>query len=113
MADMIALRGAFTYRTDTISIPGYPAIQPDDQVRIYERTTSEGFLHYVDTIQSSNDLTKGQWTYELSTHWLGDNPNEVWAFKSEDFTPPTKQIISAWQTAPGMPLLGLRGGAAR
>lgn len=90
MADMIAVRGAFTYRTSEITIPAYPAIQVDDQVRVYERTTSEGYLHYVDSITSQNDQVSGVWTYQLTTHWLGEHPDGTWAFNQNQFTPPTK-----------------------
>lgn len=80
MAEMVAIRGAFTYRTDSITIPAYPRIQIDDQVRVFESSLSEGYYHYVDSINSMNDLTTGSWTYDLSTHWLGENPQTNWAF---------------------------------
>jgi hypothetical protein len=78
-ADMISIRGLFTYRTDRVTIPGFPGIQIDDQVTVMERATSEGFIHYVSGIESSHDVTTGEWTYTLTTNWLGDRPDGVWA----------------------------------
>ncbi len=77
-ADMITVRSLFTYRRDRTTIPGFPGIQVDDQVRIYERVTGEGYIHYVTGIQSNGDLESGEWTYELTTNWLGDKPDSQW-----------------------------------
>lgn len=74
MAELIAIRQLFTYRMDSVAIPGYPAIQVDDQVRIFERVTGEGFVHYVRGISSTLDMESGEWVYELNTHWLGNRP---------------------------------------
>ncbi len=83
-ADMTAAAALWLYRTDRAVIPGFPGIQIDDQVRLWERVTSEGNIHYVKAIQSSNDLETGEWTYTLDTQWLGDNPRTKWAIP----TPP-------------------------
>jgi hypothetical protein len=82
MADMIAVRALMSYHQDTLQIPGYPRIQPDDQVKIYERVTGEGYQHYVNSVSSNNDLETGIWTYDLNTSWLGENPDltGAWAF---------------------------------
>jgi hypothetical protein len=77
MADMITIRQLMTYRQDSATIPGFPAIQIDDQVRIVEETTGESFIHYVSGINSTLDLEEGSYTYELTTHWLGDSPNAI------------------------------------
>jgi hypothetical protein len=94
MADMIALRQMMTYRTDTITIPGYPAIQVDDQVRIFERTTADTFVHYVKSIGSSLDMLDGSWTYDLETQWLGERPFDRWAFNPEDLSEETQYYLS-------------------
>ncbi len=78
-ADMTAIRSLFTYRQDRVVIPGFPGIQIDDQIVISERLTSEGVRHYVSGISSSNNLETGEWTYTITTHWLGDDPDHVWA----------------------------------
>ncbi len=95
MADLITLRQLFTYRTDTVVIAGNPAIQIDDQVRLYERVTNEGFLQYVEGITSSWDLESGRWTYQLSTHWLGDAPFDSWVFDPANLDPATQAYLAA------------------
>lgn len=79
MADLITLRQMFSYRSNTITIPGNPAIQLDDQVQIYERTTADTFIHYVKGINSEIDMTTGKWSYTLTTQWLGQSPGTRWA----------------------------------
>jgi hypothetical protein len=86
MADLITLRQLFTYRTDKVTIPGNPAIQIDDQVRIYERVTEEGYLHYVSEISMTWSLETGKYTYDLSTHWLGDTTFSNWTFNPDDLS---------------------------
>jgi hypothetical protein len=80
MAEMIALRQLFTYRTDRVTCPGFPAIQIDDQVRVFERVTNEGYIHYVKGISSNLSHETGEYTYDLDTHWLGERPFKKWAF---------------------------------
>jgi hypothetical protein len=80
-ADMLSLRQLFTYRKDRVRIPANPAIQIDDQMRIFEETTAEGYIHYVQGISSTLDMTSGEWTYDIDTHWLGyDGPTSKWLF---------------------------------
>jgi len=95
MADLIAVRQLFRYREDVVKIPAFPGIQVDDQVRIYERVTSEGFVHYVTGISSSNDLTTGQWTYDLQTHWLGDDPKGKWVVDKSTLNSTTISYVDA------------------
>jgi hypothetical protein len=95
MADLITLRQLFTYRTDKVTIPGNPAIQVDDQVRIYERTTEEGYLHYVTEIAMTWSLETGKYTYELSTHWLGDAAFSNWTFNPDDMSAETQAYLRA------------------
>jgi hypothetical protein len=71
MADLIAMRQMFLYRQNSLTIAANPAIQPDDQVVIYERSTGEGYIHRVLNISSDWDAETGQWTYTLTTNWLG------------------------------------------
>jgi hypothetical protein len=93
MAEMIALRQLFTYRTDTATIPGYPAIQIDDQVRLFEATTTEGYIHYVKGISSSLDHESGEYIYQLETHWLGERPFKRWAFDPAKLSVETQQYL--------------------
>jgi peptidoglycan hydrolase-like protein with peptidoglycan-binding domain len=80
MADRIAIAQAMTAREYTVTIPGYPRVQLDDQVRVFERTASEGYIHYVNGIDSDNNLETGLWTYQLDTYWLGEHPDGNWGF---------------------------------
>jgi hypothetical protein len=68
----------FHYKRSRVTIPGYPKIQVDDQIRIYERVTSETYYHYVTGITSNYDADTREWTYTLDTHWLGTNPSTDW-----------------------------------
>lgn len=94
MADLIALRQLFTFRSDRVTIPGYPAIQIDDQVRLTERVTEEmGDLHYVKGIASSNDMSTGEWTYQLDVQWLGTAPFGNWVFDPANLDPDTQAYL--------------------
>jgi len=95
MADLITLRQLFTYRTDKVQIPGNPAIQVDDQVRIYERVTEEGYLHYVTDVAMSWSLETGKYTYELGTHWLGETPFSNWTFDPASLAAETRLYLTA------------------
>lgn len=95
MADMIAVRQMFTYRTDKVTIAGYPGIQIDDQVRIYERVTNEGYLHYINGVDMEWDLESGRYTYSLDTHWLGDTPFSNWVIDPSKLTAVTRQFLKA------------------
>jgi hypothetical protein len=95
MADLISLRQLFSFRTDRLTIPGYSAIQIDDQVRIIEGTTSEDFIHYVNGISSSWDIESGVWIYTLDTHWLGENPFTDWAFDPATLSVDTQAFLQA------------------
>jgi hypothetical protein len=96
MAELIAVRQMFTYRSDTIKIAGYPRIQIDDQVKIFERVTNEGYVHYVRSIRSSNDNESGEWTYDLTTNWLGETPGtSSWAFNPSALSAATQEYLEA------------------
>jgi hypothetical protein len=75
MADFIALRQYMTFRQNSITIAANPAIQIDDQVKVYEKITSDTYFHYVNGISSEFDNSTGRWTYTLTTSWLGEDPD--------------------------------------
>ncbi len=83
-AEMVGPRSLFTWRRDRLVIAAYPGFQLDDQIQIFERQTSEGFIHYISGIASSLNMETGEWTYTLETHWLGDRAQDVWAIYPED-----------------------------
>lgn len=95
MADLIAVRQLFTYRTDTVRIPGYGAIQVDDQVKLVEEVAEEvEDIHYVKGISSSLDMSTGEFWYDLDTHWLGRLPYTNWAFNPASLSPVTLQYLT-------------------
>lgn len=93
MAELIAIRALFSYRTGRASIPGFPGIQIDDQVRIVERVTSEGYVNYVSGISSSLDMVSGTYTYDLTTYWLGIDPKSKWLLPKSTYSPLTAMYI--------------------
>lgn len=94
MAELIVLRQLFTYRTDRLRIPGYSAIQIDDQVKILEGTTGEDFIHYVAGLSSDWNIETGEWWYDLDTHWLGESPYDRWAFKALSLSSATQNYLT-------------------
>jgi hypothetical protein len=94
MADMISAQQMFDYRTSHTTIPGNPAIQIDDQVRIFERVTNETYYHYVTGISCSLDMEAGEFTYELDTHWLGERPSDAWVVKVDEMDQVTQQYLN-------------------
>lgn len=98
MADLVAARQMFTYRTAKTVIPGYPKIQVDDQIRIFERVTNETFYHYVVGITSDLDMEEGTWTYTLDSHWLGEDPNEAWVVKPTELASVTQAYLNTLGT---------------
>lgn len=115
MADMITLRQLFTYRTDQLEIPGYPGIQIDDQIKIFERVTQEGYRHYVLGVSMSWDLESGKYTYSLRTHWLGEEPFGDWVFDPRNLSDATKnylKTIGVIKDGPGDPPEGYDPGDA-
>lgn len=92
MAELTALFILFTYRQGTVSAPAHPGLQIDDQVRIFERTTSEANIHYVSGIKTSQDLDTGAYTMDLTTHWLGNDPNTDWFVNKSILTPAVTQL---------------------
>ena len=95
MADMISARSMFAYRRSQSTIPGYPKIQIDDMVRIYERMTNETFYHYVLGIKSEMDMAEGVWTYTLDTHWLGEEPEDSWIVDVTELSGATQAYLEA------------------
>jgi hypothetical protein len=55
MAELVAMQIFFNQRVGNVSAAANPAIQINDQVRIYERTTSETNTHYVRGITTEHD----------------------------------------------------------
>jgi hypothetical protein len=77
----------WSYRKSKFRIPGMPAFGPDDQVRIFERTTSETYVHYIQGVRSAMDLDAGTWIMDIDTHWLGNGPDSEWVVSTKDMHP--------------------------
>lgn len=95
MADMIAARQMFSYRRSQIRIWGNPAIQIDDQIRVWERTTNETYYQYVESVSSELNMEEGTWFYDLETHWLGEHPTDAWVVKVDELATATKNYLNA------------------
>lgn len=77
MAEILGFQLWFQQRPGAVTCVANPAIQINDQVRIYERQTGETYIHYVRGVRSEHDLDAGTYTMSLTTNWLGDNDNWV------------------------------------
>lgn len=87
MAELISLHIWFQLRVSQVDAWINPAIEPNDQVRVFERQLSDTFIHYVRGINDTMVLqgsrgSAGSWTMKLTTNWLGDAEN--WAITNED-----------------------------
>lgn len=81
MAELISMHIWFAQRVGQVTCVANPAIQINDQVRIFERQSSEVFLHYVRGINTTHDLDSGEYTMTLTTHWLGTGDD--WAITDD------------------------------
>lgn len=86
MAELTAVKMLFAYRRAQSTIVAHPGLHLDDQVRIFERTSGEAFVHYVSGIDSSMDLTSGNWTMTVTSHWLGEDPDTDWFVDTQQLT---------------------------
>lgn len=77
MAELIGIHAWFAQRNGSVSCVANPCITIDDQIRIIERNTNETYIHRVTAVDSKMNLDSGEWTYDLTTHWLGDASNWV------------------------------------
>lgn len=93
-ADMIVARQMFDYRRSQMTIPGNPAIQIDDQIRIFERVTNETYYHYVLGISNTLDMDEGTWNYTLETHWLGPDLDEAFVVDVDKLDDVTKSYLN-------------------
>jgi hypothetical protein len=92
MAELIGLKILQSYRKGSAQILGHPGLQLDDQVRIFERVTNEYNVHYVSSISSRMDMETGEYLMDVTTHWLGDDPDKDWFLDHVSLTPAVKNI---------------------
>jgi hypothetical protein len=74
MADLIDMKMWFSRRLGQVTCTANPLIDLNDQVRVIERQTGEVWVHYIRSIDTSHDLESGEYTMNLTTHWLGGGP---------------------------------------
>lgn len=84
---LVSLWMHWAMRKSKFRIPGMPALEPDDQLRIYEKVTSETFVHYVEGVSSVMNMDSGSWVMDVDTHWLGDGPNSTWHVSMAEMDP--------------------------
>lgn len=77
MAELIGMHIWFSQRQSSTTCVANPCIQINDQVRIWERTTGESYIHYVRGINTTHDLDTGEYIMTLTTHWLGSESSWV------------------------------------
>lgn len=94
-AYLISLWIHWSYRKGRFRIPGNPGLEVDDQIRIYERTTSETYIHYITGLRSTMDLDAGTWYMDADTHWLGNGPDSAWHLYLNDMTPALAAYLCA------------------
>jgi hypothetical protein len=92
MAELIGLKILQSYRKGAAQIMGHPGLQIDDQVRIFERVTNEYNVHYVSAISSRMNLESGEYLMDVTTHWLGDDPDRDWFLDHVQLTPAVKNL---------------------
>jgi len=82
MAELISLHIWFQQRIGSVSCMANPAIEIDDQVRVFERTTAESYVHYVRSVNTSHNFLTGEYMMDIETHWLGDT--DGWVITRDD-----------------------------
>lgn len=100
-AFLVGLWAHWTYRSSKFRIPGNPAFMPDDQIRIYERVTSETYIHYIEGISSSMDMNAGTWFMDIDTHWLGNGPDKAWMTTYSEMSPALYAYLDSIDQIPG------------
>lgn len=74
MAELISMHIWFAERMGSVTCWANPLIDINDQVRIYERTSGETFVHYVRGVSTTFDAETNSYQMTLTTNWLGGSP---------------------------------------
>lgn len=93
-ADLVAAQQMFSFKTSVATIPPNPAIQIDDQIRVFERVTNETFYHYVTGLTESYDAQAGKASYTLQLHWLGERPSDAWVVRVDELDSFTQTFLN-------------------
>lgn len=97
MAHLIDLHLFLQQRQGSVTMAANPVIQIDDQVQIFERSTSETYVHYVAGYSTHMDLQTGEYNQTLTTHWMGDG--DAWFLQYANPDPINEEPASG-NTAP-------------
>lgn len=73
MSEEIARRIGMSLRKGSVTCVANPAIEVNDQVRIFERQAAEAYIHYVQGVSTTHDLDTGVYMMTLTTHWMDDD----------------------------------------
>lgn len=85
MAELVALHIYFQLRQGRVTAAANPLLAINDQVRIFERSTSETNVHYIRAMNTQMDLKTGVYSMELTTHWMGSD--DSWAITTSGGSP--------------------------
>ncbi len=89
LAELVAMQIFFQLRQGSLTCPDNPNIGINDQIRIWERETSESSIHYVRGVSRKLDRVSGQSTMTLTTHWLGGS--SAWVVQPQSTSSQTFQ----------------------
>ena len=108
-AFLVSLWIHWSYRKGKVKIPANPALDVDDQIRIYEAKTSETYIHYVLSNTPSLNMDTGVYTSDIETHWLGNGPESQWHIFVQDMPPALLAYLCQQKILEGAPC-GEEGG---
>lgn len=92
MAELIALHIWFQQRTGNVTCVANPCIQPNDQIRIFERNSGDTYIHYVRSVSTQHDVESGQYMMTLTTNWLGDEDD--WVITADEIPPSDTPVVN-------------------
>jgi hypothetical protein len=72
LAQLVDLFSFMAERQGQLTCAANPTLCINDQVRIWERQTSDTYIHYIRGISTTMDLQSGEYFSTVTTHWLGD-----------------------------------------
>lgn len=91
LAELVALHIFFHLRQGQVTAAANPNIGINDQVRIWDRVSSESYIHYVRGVSRQMDLRSGIYTMTLTTHWLGEG--DEWVVRADSPPPSSNQYF--------------------
>jgi hypothetical protein len=102
-AYLVSLWIHWSYRKGKVRIPANPALDVDDQIRIYEAKTSETYIHYILGMNVTLDMQSGSYVADIETHWLGNGPESQWHMFINDLPPALLAYLCQQKILEGAP----------